>query len=215
MPGGRVVSVVLCRPTVSGDIVPIAMGNCENLEEATKYNSVKPPSDTDVVKLVKSRVRTYFNNDGVIELDGGYHLFYAVTLEPFCTMIYCCVGENSMVADEALEFLNEKIRTILASSNIQMVIAQANSYDLLGLLQPDILKFIKQHNEQFPSAHQQRMIDIRRQVDDVRAVMADNVERLMERGDRLENIENRTEALRASVEVSQRHQIFILYMSNS
>lgn len=75
-------------------------------------------------------------------------------------------------------------------SNIQMVIAQSNAYDLLGHLQPDILKFIvsfsvffhlnldfflqKQHNETFPTAQQQRMIDIRRQVDDVRQVIRGN-----------------------------------------
>ncbi|CCD74113.2 V-SNARE coiled-coil homology domain-containing protein [Caenorhabditis elegans] len=211
---GRVMSVVLCRPTVSGDIVPIAMGNCENMDEATKFNDVKPPNDSDVIRLVKSRVRTYFNNDGVIELDGGYHLYFVVVIETFSNMVYCCVGEAGMGIEEALEFLNSKIRSIMDYSNIQMVIAQSNAYDLLGHLQPDILKFIvsfsvffhlnldfflqKQHNETFPTAQQQRMIDIRRQVDDVRQVMADNVERIMERGERLENMENRTEALRTS-----------------
>ena len=101
-------------------------------------------------------------------------------------MVYCCVSESGMELEEALDFLNSKIRSIMSSSNIQMVISQSNPYDLLGLLQPYILKFIvrkfgifdkksincfqKQHNDSFPSAHQQRMIDIRRQVDDVRQV---------------------------------------------
>ncbi|CAP29934.1 Protein CBG10566 [Caenorhabditis briggsae] len=195
---GRVMSVVLCRPTVSGDIMPVAMGACENIDDATKYSDVKPPDDSEVIKLIRSRVRTYFNNDGVIELDGGYHLYFVVVIETFSTMVYCCVAENGMDQTEANDFLNSKIRTIMASSNIQMVVAQSNPYDLLGILQPDILKFIKQHNDQFPTAHQQRMIDIRRQVEDVRQVMADNVERIMERGERLENIENRSEALRTS-----------------
>ncbi|KAF1758929.1 hypothetical protein GCK72_015389 [Caenorhabditis remanei] len=196
---GRVMSVVLCRPTVSGDMMPVAMGNYENIEEATKYNDVKTAEwYSEVIKLIKSRVRTYFNNDGVIELDEGYHLYFVVVIETFSTMVYCCVSETGMELEEALDFLNSKIRSIMSSSNIQMVISQSNPYDLLGLLQPDILKFIKQHNDSFPSAHQQRMIDIRRQVDDVRQVMADNVERIMERGERLENMENRTEALRTS-----------------
>ncbi|CAI2350403.1 unnamed protein product [Caenorhabditis sp. 36 PRJEB53466] len=196
--GGRVMSVVLCRPTISADIVPIAMGNCENLDEETRHKEIKPPNDSDVVRLVKSRVRTYFNNEGVVELDGGYKLFYAVVIEPFCPMIYCCVGEPSMTEEQAQEFLNSKIRSIMSSSNIQMGVPQANPYDLLGLLQPEILKFIKQHNEKFPTASQQRVIDIRRQVADVRAVMADNVERILERGGQLENMENRSEALRTS-----------------
>uniref|UniRef100_A0A1I7USS0 Autophagy-related protein 101 n=1 Tax=Caenorhabditis tropicalis TaxID=1561998 RepID=A0A1I7USS0_9PELO len=72
---GRVMSVVLCRPTVSGDMMPVAMGNCAEYEETTRNSAVKPPNDSEVIRLIKSRVRTYFNNDGVIELDGGYHLF--------------------------------------------------------------------------------------------------------------------------------------------
>lgn len=178
--------------------MPVAMGTCENIEEATKYNTVKPPDDSEVIKLVRSRVRTYFNNDGVIELDGGYHLYFVVVIEAFSTMVYCCVGESGLELEEALEFLNSKIQKIMSSSNIQMVIAQSNPYDLLGLLQPEILKYIKQHNETLPTPQQQRMIDIRRQVDDVRQVMADNVERIMERGERLENLEDRSGAMRAS-----------------
>ncbi|CAL2039351.1 unnamed protein product [Caenorhabditis brenneri] len=45
---------------------------------------------------------------------------------------------------------------------------------------------------------QEKMQNLRNQVDSVKAVMVDNVERILERGERLDNIERRTEQLNAT-----------------
>ncbi|KAF1756684.1 hypothetical protein GCK72_013138 [Caenorhabditis remanei] len=46
---------------------------------------------------------------------------------------------------------------------------------------------------------QEKMQNLRNQVDSVKAVIVDNVERILERGERLDNIERRTEQLNATV----------------
>ncbi|VDD87186.1 unnamed protein product [Enterobius vermicularis] len=45
-----------------------------------------------------------------------------------------------------------------------------------------------------------RMSQLQQQVNEVKSVMSSNVQRILERGDRLENLEGRTEALTASSE---------------
>ncbi|CAB3409593.1 unnamed protein product [Caenorhabditis bovis] len=197
MSSARIVSVILCRPAVSGDVVPIAMGHSEFYDSEGTSGNKPMPSDTEITRLVKTRVRTYFNNDGKIELD-GYIMHYLVVVESFCTMIYTCVAEPGLSYDKAKQFLETKIRSIMASSQLQMVIDQANAYELLGHIQPIILKHIKEHNQSVPSPQELRINSLRAQVDDVRNVMADNVERIMERGERLENIAQRTEQLQSS-----------------
>ncbi|CAC70077.1 V-SNARE coiled-coil homology domain-containing protein [Caenorhabditis elegans] len=44
----------------------------------------------------------------------------------------------------------------------------------------------------------EKMQNLRNQVDSVKAVMVDNVERILERGERLDNIERRSEQLNAT-----------------
>ncbi|CAI5448123.1 unnamed protein product [Caenorhabditis angaria] len=188
----RILSVLLCRPAVSGDIIPIAIGNSEFYDENSGM-----PNDSEITRVIKQRVRTYFNNDGRIELD-GYNLHFLVVVEPFCTMIYTCIAEQGLSEDQAIQFLDTKIRSIMASSQLQMVIDQANAYELLGHIQPTLLSFIKEHNQSVPTPQEVRINSLRAQVADVRNVMADNVERIMERGEQLENIARRTEDLQAS-----------------
>ncbi|TKR82642.1 hypothetical protein L596_016333 [Steinernema carpocapsae] len=45
-----------------------------------------------------------------------------------------------------------------------------------------------------------RVQDLQRQVNEVKTVMSNNVERILERGERLDNLDNRTEALSQSAE---------------
>ncbi|KAK0405626.1 hypothetical protein QR680_018095 [Steinernema hermaphroditum] len=45
-----------------------------------------------------------------------------------------------------------------------------------------------------------RMAELQRQVNDVKTVMSTNVERILERGERLENLDHRTEQLSQSAE---------------
>ena len=62
-------SVVLCRPTVSGDMMPVAMGNYENIEEATKYNDVKPPNGVILFKNFENLERNFrFGSDKIDQI---------------------------------------------------------------------------------------------------------------------------------------------------
>ncbi|KAK6043749.1 hypothetical protein COOONC_18746 [Cooperia oncophora] len=53
-------------------------------------------------------------------------------------------------------------------------------------------------NSQKPS-QDEKIQEMRRQVDEVKTVMASNVASIMERGERLDSIERRTDELQASV----------------
>ncbi|KHJ82123.1 hypothetical protein OESDEN_18185 [Oesophagostomum dentatum] len=62
-------------------------------------------------------------------------------------------------------------------------------------------------NAQRP-AQDARITDMRRQVDEVKNVMAANVASIMERGERLDSIERRTDELQASVSFSSTSKPF-------
>ncbi|CAD6192739.1 unnamed protein product [Caenorhabditis auriculariae] len=199
MSGSRISSLVLSRPSVSGQILPIGSARVDlpSGEAANIFGPVFPPSDEEITRLIRTRVRTHFANDGKIELD-GFVLFYAVVIDQGSTLIYTVVGEPGLSRDNANRFLEASARVITSSTQLSMLLNEAGEYELQPQIQPIFLQSIKEHNSRAAAPQDSRITALRAQVNDVRSVMADNVERIMERGERLDNMALRSEELQAT-----------------
>nr|CDJ85876.1 Synaptobrevin domain containing protein [Haemonchus contortus]CDJ92753.1 Synaptobrevin domain containing protein [Haemonchus contortus] len=79
------------------------------------------------------------------------------------------------------------------------LITNSKAYELQERISPVFLPLLQKMTENpQKSSQDERIQEMRRQVDEVKTVMASNVASIMERGERLDSIERRTDELQAS-----------------
>ncbi|KAI1727205.1 synaptobrevin domain-containing protein [Ditylenchus destructor] len=177
------------------------------IEIATTAN-VKLPTLDEAVDLILRGAE--FSRSGLdsIKLE-NCTLYYSVALGDTYDLVYLCLAGNALKSHQAQEFLN----------NVQIWLS--NNSQFLGSLSTPIsfpaesnsmlkeLMMEANRNNVFstPSSAEtgnsgqippSRVTQLQQEVSEVKTIMQDNVNRILERGDRLENIDQRTEALHAS-----------------
>ncbi|CAJ0604274.1 unnamed protein product [Cylicocyclus nassatus] len=191
-----VVQGIVCRPSTSGDVIVLA--NCElEVAQPSSNSSTAIPSEYLAAKIIEKRAQLHFNNDGKIEID-GYFIHYAVSLDGPGPLIYACVAEPEVPSDRAQQFLLNVKTAVLEQNDLLGSLRTLGDHALQQQIHPILQHLMMAENNTQRPPHDTRIEDMRRQVDEVKNVMAANVASLMERGERLDSIERRTDELQAS-----------------
>lgn len=187
----------VCRSAQTGPVM-VASLRTEDAEVAFSSSST-PPSDFEICRLLSTRAQLYTANEGKIELE-RLVLHYKVLLPPPCTLCYVCVAEPSFSVAEAQLFLATLHGEVVSDPRSVQLLPQASDLSLQELLAPTLRHLLMAENDRQTNPQTQKMSDLQRQVQDVKAVMTENVQRIIERGERLDDMEQRTDALAQSSE---------------
>ncbi|KAK6747559.1 hypothetical protein RB195_000636 [Necator americanus] len=167
----------VCRPSTSGDVIVVASYEVDIPQPSTAID-VAIPTDYMISKIIQKRVRLHFDNEGEIKIE-GFYIHYA-------TLIGTCTTVPSLSQG-----------TLLNDKKLSPLFSTAQDHALQQQIQPTLEQLVMAENAQRPT-QDARISDMRRQVEEVKNVMASNVASIMERGERLDSIERRTDELQAS-----------------
>ncbi|CAJ0959147.1 unnamed protein product, partial [Mesorhabditis belari] len=195
-------AALVCRPSASSQLIPIASCVVDSSSAAGNSSSPftrHPPSQKDLCAALYSQIRIHFTNHGRFVYD-GFTIHYSVVVADPCTLIYVVVsegGEPDPSAITAQKLMTDIQGALLSEAQLLMLMPQSSENELEPHIQPMLTQFLMTENNQ-QVGQTQRMQELRAQVEDVKTIMSENVERMMERGDRLENITERSEQLATS-----------------
>ncbi|PAV65574.1 hypothetical protein WR25_12277 [Diploscapter pachys] len=196
-----IVSSQVCRPTQSGEVIVLCSAKLDlpkhGESSSTSFEAVDPPSDLDIAKIVRQRVKTHFNNNGKIEMD-RFVLYYLVTIELGCPLILCCIAEPACDRAIANKFLGKTQSDICQDEPTLSAASTSGHMQLQQAVGPLLVSNMMETNAAQPNTQDTRIKELRAQVDDVKQVMAANVEAILERGERLDSIQRRTDELNAN-----------------
>ncbi|CAJ0584885.1 unnamed protein product, partial [Mesorhabditis spiculigera] len=194
-------AAVVCRQSASNQLIPLA-SCCIDLAElpgnsgSDSLISRYPPETKDLCAALYARIRTHFTNHGHFE-HSGFVIHYSVVCAEPCTLIYAAVsegGEPEPSRTTAQRLLLNIQSGLMTETQLLMLMPQAADNELQPHIQPMLTQLLMTENNS-QNGQTQRMHELRAQVEDVKTIMSNNVEMMMERGERLENIEQRSEQL--------------------
>uniref|UniRef100_A0A915AVH0 Vesicle-associated membrane protein 7 n=1 Tax=Parascaris univalens TaxID=6257 RepID=A0A915AVH0_PARUN len=189
----RVLICLLCRPSASGSLIILG----EFTLNGVASKSAVMPAVADIRQVILQRGRLHFTNKDSVNFD-GYVCHFSVVAEQPCTLVYVCVAEPGLAQSKAALFLDLLQGAIVNDTSILTRLVDSGDYQLQQQIGPMFAELMMEQNKE--DAHSKRMSQLQQQVNDVKTVMNSNVQRILERGDRLENLEGRTEALTQSSE---------------
>jgi len=138
-------------------------------------------------------------------------LHYNIILEGSCVLVYLCLAGPALKGHLAQEFLGSVQSTVNNNPIILNSLPTANYHQFQKEMNPMLRELMMEGNKTniFKNSTSvdmngdgvqplSKVGDLQKQVQEVKTVMSDNMIRILERGDRLENLDHRTEALHAS-----------------
>ncbi|KHN72849.1 Vesicle-associated membrane protein 7 [Toxocara canis] len=189
----QVLTCLLCRPSASGSL--IILGDY-TLNGGASNGNVQP-AISDIRQVILQRGRLHFTNKDSVNL-AHFVCHFSVVAENPCTLVYACVAEAGLAQCKAAVFLDLLQGAIMNDAALLARLADSGDYQLQQQIGPKFAELMMEQNKE--NAQSTRMSQLQQQVNDVKTVMNSNVQRILERGDRLENLEGRTEALTQSSE---------------
>ncbi|GMR48409.1 hypothetical protein PMAYCL1PPCAC_18604, partial [Pristionchus mayeri] len=191
----RVLSIFVLRVDVDGPRV-IACSRPLPLPSTSSTAAPSPflPSEDQIRDLVHQRVRLHYNNTGKLELE-SVNIGYRVSLSDSFALCLVCVTEPLLPFPAALDFLTT-IQEAL-SSDAHWHDSLIRGEEMQHQLEPTLTQFVMAENGK-GHAQNDKISNMTAQVEGVKQIMQNNVEMIMERGERLENIQERSENLVAA-----------------
>ncbi|CAI4228353.1 unnamed protein product [Auanema sp. JU1783] len=189
-------NTLILRPSSSASFVVVSSSTFD--VPATSSIQPEPPTEYEIKRLLQQRVLTHFNNRGKIEVD-SFVIHFAVFIDDPCRLVFVCVSEPSYGSADAQKFLDRVRSLVLSQAQLIMLIPQCLDKELQPHVDYAICSLMMAENTaENPQNH--RVDELRQQVDSVKTIMADNVNAIIQRGERLDNIERRTDELQANSE---------------
>ncbi|XP_063066530.1 uncharacterized protein si:ch73-234b20.5 isoform X1 [Engraulis encrasicolus] len=115
---------------------------------------------------------------------------------------YICATEPGFDYKRARQFLDELQRTLVNSPLITRV-AFAQPYELSADLNQVLGKQMADYNAQ-PPPSASKMNQVQEQVNDVKVILKDNINKVLERGERLDDLIDKTDDLQATADSFQK-----------
>ncbi|WKY05943.1 hypothetical protein Q1695_006280 [Nippostrongylus brasiliensis] len=134
-----IVRCLVCEPSVSGGLVVLA-----GAESGAPHSSTTTPVPAEyaVKKILEKRVRYYFNNDGVIQLE-RYVLHFRVSQDGPCCLVYACVTDDSLPAEDVQKFLSLVKDHILGNPAYLHLLNRGLNQGLQEQLHPHLQQLLK------------------------------------------------------------------------
>ncbi|VDK51791.1 unnamed protein product [Anisakis simplex] len=196
----RVLLSLLCRPTSSGSLIILGeyLAKSENATSSSSQSEeISAPSVAEIRQLILQRARLYFTNKDSLNLERLVCHYSVVAEQPF-TLVYVCIAEPGLAHAKAALFLDKLQNAVSNDVTLLTCLSDSQDYQFQTRIAPKFAELTMEQNKQ--GGQSARMSQLQQQVADVKTVMNSNVQRILERGDRLENLEGRTEALTQSSE---------------
>ncbi|XP_062409399.1 vesicle-associated membrane protein 7 isoform X1 [Sardina pilchardus] len=115
---------------------------------------------------------------------------------------YICITEPSFESKHAHNFLDELQRTFVNSPLITRV-AFAQPYEFSADLSQVLCKQMADFSAQ-PSSSPSKVSQVQDQVNDVKVILKDNINKVLERGERLDDLIDKTDDLQATADSFQK-----------
>jgi len=182
------------RPLASSRLFEAA-GGSSNI--STTIDSI--PATADICSLVEQKVSQELTDEEIksIVLSQDFDLYYQVNVEREFSVCFMCVTSKDLNADNVVVLFDNMRNAYLEVEYIRSSIKDSSLGDL-----PQFQRFINREvenlNQKMDQQKSTRVSQLQQEVDQVKTVMSDNVLRVMERGERLENLDQRAESLEQS-----------------
>ncbi|GMT24933.1 hypothetical protein PFISCL1PPCAC_16230 [Pristionchus fissidentatus] len=152
------------------------------------------PTEEQIRDVVHQRVRLHYNNTGKLELE-TLTISYRVNVSDSFALCLVCVTEPLLPFSVSLDFLATIQEAISSDPHWQDSLSRGE--EVQEQMGPTLTQFIMTENSK-GHAQNEKIAATKSQVEGVKQIMANNVELIMERGERLENIQERSENLVAA-----------------
>ncbi|XP_066567611.1 uncharacterized protein LOC136755110 [Amia ocellicauda] len=113
---------------------------------------------------------------------------------------YICATELSCDTQTTFAFLDEVCKVFVNSALIKEV-AFAQPFEFSRDLQPALAQYMADYGAQTGS---QKLEDIQVQVNDVKGILKDNIDKVLDRGEKLDDLIDKTEDLQATADTFQK-----------
>ncbi|CAD5227027.1 unnamed protein product [Bursaphelenchus xylophilus] len=132
-----------------------------------------------------------------IEVNPGVTLHFSLHPNRVAPVCLFCVGDSKCRPNQIQAFFNFMRVLYEDDKEIEGMIPSVREGGLQQLLGDKLQHEMIDFNKKMDSKNE-KINDVQRQILEVKTVMSDNVARVLERGDRLENLDTRAEALQQS-----------------
>uniref|UniRef100_A0A914DX78 V-SNARE coiled-coil homology domain-containing protein n=1 Tax=Acrobeloides nanus TaxID=290746 RepID=A0A914DX78_9BILA len=187
----RIYAAAVCRITNEKNVV--TLGDC--VADLDGPN-ILTPTIPELNQLITRGAELSYSNIDRIQLD-RLTLHYSIVLSKSCNLCYLVLAENEFSDSNTQAFFNAVQTVIVNDQRLFIRLSTAKEYELQSEIQHRLFALVMEQNQKsnVPAA---RINELQQQVAEVKTVMSDNVVRILERGERLENIDSRAEALNQS-----------------
>ena len=152
--------------------------------------AASPPGKAANTKTA-TKVIAKLHSDGKynFNLDGN-RAAYAVMDKGIC---FGCVVSNELTAYTAMSFINEMKQNFFRSLDAEQVASSANPARLAASFSANIEKTMEKFDN---SAGQKKITRVKSQIEEVKDVMANNIDKVLERGEKLDDVLEKTDQMK-------------------
>uniref|UniRef100_A0A914X044 Vesicle-associated membrane protein 7 n=1 Tax=Plectus sambesii TaxID=2011161 RepID=A0A914X044_9BILA len=188
----NIVYTLIARPSENGAIVHLG----EYL--SNRMTGALSPSD---LKSILAKAPVHFTTK-VSHPTERYMYHVSSVVGPPCTLVYVCVAEPGLDKAAAYRFLDQIQGAVLNDGQLLARLAHAAEKSLQAELGAKLAALVMEWNgesmtDQGPNSAS-RVAQLKGQVDEVKQIMTRNVERVLERGERLDQLQDRSEDLNSA-----------------
>ncbi|KAI6239632.1 V-SNARE coiled-coil-like proteiny domain-containing protein [Aphelenchoides fujianensis] len=157
------------------------------------------PATLDICTLIEQQLDLIVEQQVYsIPLNARFDLHGAVISEPPHTLLYLAVAGKGADLQRVRAFFSGIHTSYVSHASVIPLLLEPSGDELQERLGSPFASSMTNFNHKMSSPHQQRVADLQQEVDQVKGVMSQNVLRVMERGDRLDNLDTRAAALQQS-----------------
>ena len=152
--------------------------------------AASPPGKAANTKTA-SKVIAKLHSDGKynFNLDGN-RAAYAVMDKGIC---FGCIVSSELTAYTAMSFINEMKQSFFRSFDAEQVASSANPARLAASFSTNIEKTMEKFDN---SAGQKKITRVKSQIEEVKDVMANNIDKVLERGEKLDDVLEKTDQMK-------------------
>ena len=158
--------------------------------DADTSTAASPPGKAANTKTA-SKVIGKLHSDGKynFNLDGN-RAAYAVMDKSIC---FGCIVSSELTAYTAMSFINEMKQSFFRSFDAEQVASSANPARLAASFVTNIEKTMEKFDT---SAGQKKLTRVKSQIEEVKDVMANNIDKVLERGEKLDDVLEKTDQMK-------------------
>ncbi|KAI6181357.1 V-SNARE coiled-coil-like proteiny domain-containing protein [Aphelenchoides besseyi] len=196
--------IILTRIDDESRIRPLAEATSSDEDAgSSEFSAIvhQLPATLDICTLVEQHLDKFIHRQLYsISLNQRCDLHGVVYDEPPHKLGYLCICDKGLELKNVAQFFDGIHTSYVSHASVIPFLLEPNVDELQNRLREPLLQSTANFNRKMDPQHKQRVSDLQQEVEQVKGVMSENVMRVMERGERLDNLDTRAAALQQSSE---------------